>query len=56
MIQLLQSNPDILEGYREKFQYFLVDEVQDLNKIQQVWLQLLVGPHPEKLTCVGDDD
>ncbi len=39
-----------------KFEHILVDEVQDLNKNQQIWLQFLVGPEGDKLACVGDDD
>lgn len=38
------------------FKFVLVDEVQDLNKIQQVWLEYILGDKPKRLTCVGDDD
>ena len=55
MVDIFKRFPVILNKFREKFRYILVDEVQDLNKVQQEWLKLVVGSNPH-LTCVGDDD
>lgn len=52
---LFRENPDVLERYRRRHRYYLVDEFQDTNPIQYDFLKLLVGP--EKNICVvGDDD
>ena len=56
VIQLFREYPDILKKYQDMFKFVLVDEVQDLNKIQQVWLEYILGDKPKRLTCVGDDD
>eukprot|EP00347_Sterkiella_histriomuscorum_P016186 403354157 len=53
--KLMKQNQTILDTLRNKFKYILVDEVQDLNKLQQEWLKLIVGDN-KHLTCVGDDD
>ncbi|MGF7157354.1 ATP-dependent helicase [Bartonella heixiaziensis] len=58
-ISLFQHNPDILREYHSKFRYILVDEYQDTNTAQYLWLRLLAqqskGQHVN-LCCVGDDD
>ncbi|MBB5073141.1 DNA helicase-2/ATP-dependent DNA helicase PcrA [Bartonella callosciuri] len=58
-ISLFQHNPDILQEYHSKFRYILVDEYQDTNTAQYLWLRLLAqqskGQHVN-LCCVGDDD
>ena len=46
---------DILEGYQTRFKYLLVDEYQDTNVAQYLWLRLLAQKH-ENICCVGDDD
>ena len=46
---------DVLEHYRERFRYILVDEYQDTNQSQYDWLKLLAEPR-RNLCCVGDDD
>lgn len=52
---LLVNNPEILEFYRAKFTHFLVDEFQDTNTIQYLWLNIL-AQHAASVTVVGDDD
>lgn len=58
-ISLFQHNPDILRQYHSQFRYILVDEYQDTNTSQYLWLRLLAqrskGQHVN-LCCVGDDD
>jgi DNA helicase II / ATP-dependent DNA helicase PcrA len=53
--QLLKENPDILKAYQNRFQYFLIDEFQDINPIQYKLIQLLSN-HTKNLCGVGDDD
>ncbi|MET3589524.1 DNA helicase-2/ATP-dependent DNA helicase PcrA [Bartonella silvatica] len=58
-ISIFQNNPDVLNEYHSKFRYILVDEYQDTNIAQYLWLRLLAqqpkGQHIN-LCCVGDDD
>jgi DNA helicase-2/ATP-dependent DNA helicase PcrA len=49
------ANPDVLQGYQRQFRYILVDEYQDTNVGQYLWLRLLAQQH-RNLCCVGDDD
>ena len=54
-IRIFRENPDILAHYHKRFRYLLVDEYQDTNVAQYLWLRLLAqGSH--NLCCVGDDD
>ncbi|MEM9248327.1 MAG: UvrD-helicase domain-containing protein [Pseudomonadota bacterium] len=55
MVTIFQSNDDVLEQYRRWFRYILVDEYQDTNVAQYLWLRLLAGGH-RNICCVGDDD
>ncbi|MCY7279340.1 MAG: UvrD-helicase domain-containing protein [Sphingomonas bacterium] len=55
MLTIFKAHPDVLEGYRERFRYILVDEYQDTNASQYDWLTLLAEPR-RNLCCVGDDD
>lgn len=55
IIQIFKENQDILQKYREKFKYILVDEYQDTNISQYLWLRML-SPSGNGLCCVGDDD
>ena len=55
MVTIFQTHPDILEQYRRWFAYILVDEYQDTNVAQYMWLRLLAGGH-RNICCVGDDD
>lgn len=54
-LTLLQSSPDVLAGYQRQFKYVLVDEYQDTNVAQYLWLRLLAQGH-RNICCVGDDD
>ncbi len=54
-VTLFQSHPDILAQYQRWFRYILVDEYQDTNVAQYLWLRLLAGGH-KNICCVGDDD
>src|SRR5574338_206669 len=55
MLTLFRTHPDVLESYRDRFRYILVDEYQDTNQAQYAWLKLLAEPR-RNLCCVGDDD
>ena len=54
-VTLLQSHPDVLAKYQSWFRYILVDEYQDTNVAQYLWLRLLAASH-RNICCVGDDD
>ena len=54
-ITIFQQNPDVLKEYHEKFRYILVDEYQDTNVAQYLWLRLL-AQGSQNICCVGDDD
>ncbi|CEI84811.1 DNA helicase II [Ehrlichia minasensis] len=54
-IQIFTTQHDILSYYQEKFKYIMVDEYQDINTIQYLWLRLLAQKY-KNLCCVGDDD
>jgi DNA helicase-2/ATP-dependent DNA helicase PcrA len=54
-LTLLQAQPELLERYQRRFRAILVDEYQDTNVAQYLWLRLLAQRH-RCLTCVGDDD
>jgi len=55
MLVIFRTQPDVLESYRDRFRYLLVDEYQDTNQSQYEWLKLLAEPR-RNLCCVGDDD
>ncbi|MEM9903240.1 MAG: UvrD-helicase domain-containing protein [Pseudomonadota bacterium] len=55
MVTIFQTHDDVLEQYRRWFCYILVDEYQDTNVAQYLWLRLLAGGH-RNICCVGDDD
>ena len=54
-VQLLQTQPDVLENYQERFRYIMVDEYQDTNTVQFQLVRLLAGKY-RNLCVVGDDD
>lgn len=54
-LTILMSNPDILQIYQDKFKYIMVDEYQDTNVTQYLFLRLL-SQKSRNLCCVGDDD
>jgi superfamily I DNA/RNA helicase len=53
--ELLSRNPNLLEHYRRRFRYILVDEFQDTNKLQYRWIKMLAG-EDGCVFAVGDDD
>jgi DNA helicase-2/ATP-dependent DNA helicase PcrA len=63
-IRLFRENADVLADYQRRFRFILVDEYQDTNVAQYLWLRLLAQPRvrtegearPANLCCVGDDD
>ncbi|MEL6622890.1 MAG: UvrD-helicase domain-containing protein, partial [Pseudomonadota bacterium] len=59
-VKMFRTHSDVLAQYHRRFRYILVDEYQDTNTVQYLWLRLLApvkadGP-PPNLCCVGDDD
>ena len=55
MTEILRSQQDVLAQYHRAFRYILVDEYQDTNLVQYLWLRLLAQAH-RNICCVGDDD
>jgi DNA helicase-2/ATP-dependent DNA helicase PcrA len=53
--ELLQKNEVLRRHYQARFRHILVDEFQDTNKLQYLWLKLLAGPDTV-IVAVGDDD
>ncbi|WP_240161828.1 ATP-dependent helicase [Gluconacetobacter azotocaptans] len=58
MTEIMRTHPDVLAQYHRFFRYILVDEYQDTNTIQYLWLRLLAqrDGQPANICCVGDDD
>ena len=54
-LRLFQDHPDVLERYQQRFRFMLVDEYQDTNVAQYLWLRLLAQTNAN-ICCVGDDD
>lgn len=55
MLTILKRDRNILEQYQNRFKYILVDEYQDTNSVQYLWLRLL-AQQSKNICCVGDDD
>ena len=55
MTEVLRGQPDVLADYHRRLRYILVDEYQDTNLVQYLWLRLLAQGH-RNICCVGDDD
>ncbi|WP_173932343.1 UvrD-helicase domain-containing protein [Chelativorans sp. Marseille-P2723] len=62
-IRILREHPDVLAEYHRRFRYILVDEYQDTNTAQYIWLRLLAQQPSDSgqtrlvnICCVGDDD
>ena len=55
MLNLFRTEHDILRSYQERFKYVLVDEYQDTNAVQYLWLRLLAQTR-KNICVVGDDD
>ena len=53
--ELLQKNEILRAHYRARFKHILVDEFQDTNRLQYLWLRMLAGPDTA-IIAVGDDD
>ena len=54
-VELFQKHPEVLAEYHDRFSYMLVDEYQDTNVAQYLWLRLLAQKN-KNICCVGDDD
>ena len=54
-VELLKTDPEVLEYYQERFRYIMVDEYQDTNTAQFQLIHLLAGKY-QNLCVVGDDD
>ena len=54
-IRLFTENPDVLKRYHQRFAFIMVDEYQDTNVAQYLWLRLLAQGN-NNVCCVGDDD
>jgi len=54
-LSLFQNHPDVLQDYQNRFRTIMVDEYQDTNVAQYLWLRLLAQKH-RNICCVGDDD
>jgi DNA helicase-2/ATP-dependent DNA helicase PcrA len=55
ILTILRTHRDVLELYQQRFRYILVDEYQDTNQAQYLWLRLLAQER-KNICCVGDDD
>ena len=55
MLTILKTHADVLRTYQERFKYIMVDEYQDTNIVQYLWLRLLAQTR-KNIACVGDDD
>ena len=58
-VRLFRENADVLADYQRRFRFILVDEYQDTNTVQYMWLRLLAQAQPGQVSnicCVGDDD
>ena len=55
VLTIFKTNPEILAQYQHSLRYLLVDEYQDTNVAQYLWLRLLAQQH-KNICCVGDDD
>ena len=52
-LTIFSENPEVLAEYQDRFEYILVDEYQDTNVAQYLWLRLLAQKH-RNIACVGD--
>ncbi|MGN6820855.1 MAG: ATP-dependent helicase [Sphingomonas sp.] len=55
MLTILKSDREVLQHYQQRFRYIMVDEYQDTNSVQYLWLRLLAQER-KNICCVGDDD
>ncbi|MDB5725772.1 MAG: helicase, partial [Novosphingobium sp.] len=55
MLNVFRQHRDILEQYQQRFKYVMVDEYQDTNQVQYLWLRL-IAQERKNICVVGDDD
>ncbi len=55
MLTILKRDREVLSQYQQRFRYIMVDEYQDTNSVQYLWLRLLAQER-KNICCVGDDD
>jgi len=55
MTEIFRAHPEVLAEWQRRFRYILVDEYQDTNLVQYLWLRLLAQAS-HNICCVGDDD
>ncbi|MDE2560932.1 MAG: UvrD-helicase domain-containing protein [Sphingomonadales bacterium] len=55
VLNILRGNREVLESYQQRFKYIMVDEYQDTNAVQYLWLRLLAQVR-KNICVVGDDD
>jgi DNA helicase-2/ATP-dependent DNA helicase PcrA len=55
MLNILRTNREVLEHYQQRFKYVMVDEYQDTNQVQYLWLRL-IAQRRGNICVVGDDD
>ena len=55
VLRIFREHPEVLAEWQDRFKYMLVDEYQDTNVAQYLWLRLLAQKH-RNICCVGDDD
>ncbi|MCK0099295.1 UvrD-helicase domain-containing protein [Qipengyuania sp. S6317L1] len=55
MLNIFRKHTDVLAEYQQRFKYIMVDEYQDTNAVQYLWLRLLAQAH-KNICVVGDDD
>ena len=55
MVNILRSHREVLDQYRQRFKYVMVDEYQDTNQVQYLWLRLIAQGR-QNICVVGDDD
>ncbi len=55
MLTILKTHRNVLQQYQQRFRYIMVDEYQDTNSVQYLWLRLLAQER-KNICCVGDDD
>ncbi|SFG24788.1 ATP-dependent DNA helicase, Rep family [Novosphingobium sp. CF614] len=55
MLNVLRTDRDVLDHYQQRFKYVMVDEYQDTNQVQYLWLRLIAQKR-QNICVVGDDD
>ncbi len=55
MVNILRKHRDVLESWQQRFKYVMVDEYQDTNQVQYLWLRLIAQTR-RNICVVGDDD